>query len=287
MTTTVAVVTDSAASLPAGLAQKWGVRVVPLQVIVDGVAHAEGAEITSDEVLAELLAGRTITTSQPSAAAFEQAYSHAVSGGATAIVAVMISGKLSGTASVALTAAASAGVPVIVVDTQTVAMATGYAALAAAALASTGADVEAVAEEARRVAASSICMFTVDSLEHLKRGGRISPAIAAVGRVLGVRPLLAVTDGEVSLYERVRTTTRARAALVECADEAISERVRPALAVMALGDADYADDAALSLERAHPRLAMTVRTPVSAVLSAHAGPGALAVVVVDLPSLVI
>lgn len=284
MTPTVAVITDSAASLPAGLAQKWGVRVVPLQVIVDGVSHAEGAEISSDEVLAELVAGRAITTSQPSTAAFEQTYAHAVAAGATAIVAVMISGKLSGTASVAQAAAAAVSVEVTVVDTNTVAMATGYAALAAAALAATGADAEAVANEARKVAASSICMFTVDSLEHLRRGGRISPAVAALGRVLGVRPLLQVENGEVSLFERVRTTARARAALVECADEAIAERVRPALAVMALGDPDYASDAARSLEHAHPRLAMTVRTPVSAVLSAHAGPGALAVVVVDLPS---
>ena len=284
MTPAVAVVTDSAASLPAGLALKWGVRVVPLQVIVDGVSHAEGAEISSEEVLSELVAGRTITTSQPSRAAFEQAYAHAARAGATAIVAVIISGKLSGTASVAQAAAAAVSVPVTVVDTNTVAMATGYAALAAAALASTGADADAVADEARRVAASSICMFTVDSLEYLRRGGRIGPAVAAVGRVLGVRPLLQVSDGEISLLDRVRTTVRARAALIECADEAIAERVRPALAVMALGDADYADQAARTLERAHPRLAMTVRTPVSAVLSAHAGPGALAVVVVDLPS---
>ena len=286
MTPRVAVVTDSAASLPAVLAQKWDIRVVPLQIIVDGVAHAEGDEISSDEVLAALVAGSTVTTSQPNAAAFEAAYADAVAAGATAIVAVIMSGKLSGTASVALAAASDARVPVIVVDTETVAMATGYAALAAAALAATGADPDAVADEARRVAASSVCMFTVDDLGHLRRGGRISPAVAAVGRVLGVRPLLEVRGGEIAMLERVRTTARARAALIECADEAIAERVRPAVAVMALGDAEYADDAAAALEDAHPRLAMSVRTPVSAVLSAHAGPGALAVVVVDLPALV-
>ena len=284
MTPTVAVVTDSAASLPPGLAQKWGVRVVPLQVIVDGVSHAEGAEISSAEVLAELVGGATITTSQPSIHAFEQAYRHAARAGATDIVAVIISGKLSGTAAVAQAAAANSDVPVTVVDTLTVAMATGYAALAAAALAATGADASEVAEEARRVAESSMCMFTVDTLEFLKKGGRVSPAVAAMGRLLGVRPLLEVVAGEVVLVDRVRTTARARAALMECAEEAIGERVRPAAAVMALGDAAYANEAAHDLEKAHPRLAMTVRTPVSAVLSAHAGPGALAVVIVDLPA---
>jgi len=281
MTPTVAVVTDSAASLPPDLARRWGVRVVPLQVIVDGESFAEGEQITPAEVLDALVAGRSVTTSQPSAADFEAAFAAAAESGAQSIVAVLLSGKLSGTASVAQTA--SSQIPVTVVDSGTVAMAAGYAALAAAALAATGADANAVAAEARRVADSSMCMFTVDSLDHLRRGGRLSPTAAALGKMLGVRPLLEVRGGEVALVDRVRTTARARATLLECADEAIAERLRPAVAVMALDDADYAADAARVLESAHDRLAMTVRTPVSAVLSAHAGPGALAVVVVDLP----
>jgi len=281
MTPTVAVVTDSAASLPPDLARRWGVRVVPLQVIVDGESFAEGEQITPAEVLDALVAGRSVTTSQPSAADFEAAFAAAAESGAQSIVAVLLSGKLSGTASVAQTA--SSQIPVTVVDSGTVAMAAGYAALAAAALAATGADANAVAAEARRVADSSMCMFTVDSLDHLRRGGRLSPTAAALGKMLGVRPLLEVRGGEVALVDRVRTTARARATLLECADEAIAERLRPAVAVMALDDADYAADAVRVLESAHDRLAMTVRTPVSAVLSAHAGPGALAVVVVDLP----
>jgi len=284
MTPPVAVVTDSAASLPPGLAEKWGVRVVPLEVIIDGVSYSEGVEITPDEVLAHLQVGATITTSQPSAGAFEEAFAAAVADGAAEIVAVLISGELSGTASVARLA--KADVPVTVVDSRTVAMATGFAALAAAALASTGADADAVAAEARRVAASSVCMFTVDSLEHLKRGGRISPAVAAVGKVLGVRPILEVKDGSIALLDRVRTTARAREAMVERAKAAIAALERPAAAVMALSEEAYVSDSARVLEYAHPHLAMTVTTPVSAVLSAHTGPGALAVVVADLPAAV-
>ncbi|MGC4174960.1 DegV family protein [Demequina sp.] len=284
MTPTVAVVTDSASSLPAELAERWHIRVIPLQIVVNGSSFAEGAEISPNEVLAHLVAGDPVSTSQPSPAQFEEAYRDAAAAGATAVVAVVLSGKLSGTVSAAETAAVSAAIPVTVVDSGTVGMAAGYAALAAAATAANGADADAVAAAARRVAQSSLCMFTVDSLEFLRRGGRISPATAAVGKVLGVRPLLEVRDGEVALFDRVRTTARARAALVECADEAIGEHVRPAVAVMALGEADYADDATRVLELAHPHLAMSLRTSVSAVLSAHAGPGALAVVVVDLPA---
>lgn len=283
MSPTVAVVTDSAASLPPELARRWGIGVVPLQVIVDGEARAEGDDIGADEVLAALVAGRTVTTSQPSQAAFERAYAEAAAAGATAVVVVTISGALSGTFTVAGTAAKLASVPVVVVDTRTVAMASGYAAIAAAALAATGADAAAVAAEASRVAAGSLCVFTVDTLEFLRRGGRISPAVAAIGTVLGVRPILEMRDGEVVLAERVRTTARARAAVIARVEHAVAAAARPAVALMGLGDGGYAEEAARELAGRHSGLAMLVQTPVSVVLSAHAGPGALAAVVVDLP----
>jgi len=287
MASKVAVVTDSGASLPPDLARRWGISIVPLQVIVDGRARAEGEEIGPDEVLAALVAGRTVTTSQPSQAAFERAYADAAAAGATAVVAVTLSGGLSGTAGVAGVAARFASVPVVVVDTRTVAMASGYAAIAAAALAVTGADAAAVAAEARMVAESSLCVFTVDSLEFLRRGGRISPAVAAIGTVLGVRPILVLQDGEVVLDERVRTTARARAAVIARVEAAVAAVARPAVALMALDDGGYVDAAARDLAARHPGLAMLVRAPVSVALSAHAGPGALAAVVVDLPDRVI
>ena len=284
MTPTVAVVTDSAASLPAALAHKWGVRVVPLQVIVDGVAHAEGADISPDEVLKDLESGASVTTSQPSPAAFAQAYRHAARSGATAVVAVVLSAKLSGTVEAARVGAAESPIPVTVVDSHTIAMGTGFAAIAAASLARSGADASAVADEARRVALSTACVFTVDTLDYLRKGGRISPAVAAAGKVLGVRPILEFIDGEVVLGTRVRSTARARAEVLRRVDEVLASRVRPAVAVLTLGATEFADDAARTLESAHPHLAMTVRASLSAVLSAHAGPGAVAVVTVDLPA---
>ena len=280
----VAVVTDSAASLPPAIAAKWGIRVVPLQVIVDGEARDEGADISSDEVLAALTAGRDVGTSQPSVIAFERTFREAADAGATHVVAVLISSRMSGTANGARTAAANVDIPVTVVDTRTLAMATGFAAMAAAAVARDGGDVEAVAAEAARVAASSRCIFTVDTLDFLKRGGRVSPAIAAVGKVLGVRPVLELVDGEVALADRVRSTQRARAAVMARAEQALAGLERPASAVMVLGDAEYGDDAARELEVRHPELAMLVRTPVSAVLAVHTGPGTLAAVVADIPS---
>lgn len=282
MTSTVAVMTDSAASLPADIARAWGIHVVPLHVIVDGADFVEGADITPDEVVRNLLEATSISTSQPSAGDFAAAFDAAASRGADAIVAVLISARLSGTVTAARAAAASASVPVVVVDSGTVAMAEGFAAIAAAALARTGADAAAVADEARRVAASTRCFFTVDTLEFLRRGGRVSPAVAAVGRALGVRPILEMRDGEVALVTRIRSTTRARIALLDMVERAIAEWARPAVAVMGVGG-EYAADAARAVGERHPDLALLVESSVSATLSAHTGPGTLAVAVVDLP----
>ncbi|MFW2514604.1 DegV family protein [Demequina sp. SO4-13] len=279
----VTVVTDSAASLPPELARKWGIGVVPLQVVIDGRARDEGEQIGPDEVLDALTSGRETSTSQPSVGAFENAFARAAAEGATHVVAVLISSKMSGTVNGAQAAAARADVPVTVVDSRTLAMATGFAAVAAAALAREGAGPDEVAAEAERVARGATCVFTVDTLDFLQRGGRVSPAVAAVGRVLSVRPVLELIGGEVEMVERVRSTHRARAAVLARAEAAMVQMAHPASAVLALGAGDYGDQAAGELEARHPELAMLVRTSVSAVLAVHTGPGTLAAVVADLP----
>ncbi len=279
----VAVVTDSAASLPPALATQWGIGVVPLQVVIDGEPRDEGEQISPDAVLDALTQGRTASTSQPSVAAFERAFSKAAAEGASHVVAVLISSKMSGTVNGARAAAATATIPVTVVDSRTLAMATGFAAIAAAALAREGASPAEVAAEAERVAHTSRCVFTVDTLEYLRRGGRVSPTVAAVGKMLSVRPVLELIDGEVAIVERVRSTGRARTAVLAHAEAALADMARPASAVMTLGDAEYGDNAAGRLADQHPDLALLVRAPVSAVLAVHTGPGTLAVVAADLP----
>lgn len=281
---TVAVIADSAASLPPALAKKWGIIVVPLQVIVDDHSFSEGEDITPADVLAHLIAGRAVSTSQPSVRAFEDAYRRAAEAGATGVVAVLISGDMSGTVNAARKAAQGATIPIEVVDTHTVAMATGFAALAASALSAQGADVAAVAQRAREVASSALCVFTLDSLEYLRRGGRISAATAAIGDALSLRPIIEIREGKLAVLDRVRTTARARNAMLDVLDGQLQRFTRPAAAIMVLGEEQYGDDAASLVETRHPELTMLVRTPVSAVLAAHAGPGVLAAVVADLPA---
>lgn len=311
----VAVVTDSTAALPAGAAERWGVRVVPLQVLVDG-APLVGTDLGAATISA-LQRGARVTTSQPSAAAFADAYAAAAADGATAVVSVHLSGELSGTVQAARSAAERAPLPVHVVDSRTAAMGLGFAALAAAWVADgtpvDGArvdgpaaegrrrpasrwrirrggapdtrpttDVEAVARAARTTAESSRVWFLVDSLEHLRRGGRLGAAAAALGTVLGLRPLLTVADGRLVVAEKVRTRRAAVERLVAVATAAALARPGARVAVHHADRADAAQDLAHRLtEATRGTVREVVVSPAGAVLTAHVGPGLLAVVVSD------
>lgn len=274
----VAVVTDSTASLPDGLADAAGLAVVPLEVVVDGVPHREGVDLGPAGLVAALREGRRLTTSQPAPDAFARTYSRLAARGAREIVSVHLSGELSGTVTSAALAAQTAPVPVHVVDSRTVGMGLGFAALAAARAAGSGRDAVRAAE---RVAAGGSVRFAVETLEHLRRGGRLGPVAAAVGTVLGVRPVLAVRDGRIDVVEKVRTAARARSRVVDLAAADAQRRDAYEVAVHHLGEPDLAHEVADQVRARCPRARAVHVAEVSAVVGAHAGPGVLAVVVAD------
>ena len=280
----VAVVTDSTASLTPDVAAGAGVVVVPLSVVIDGVSRLETAEdVDGSTVAAALRAGRKVSTSRPTTEAFAAVYHDLAGRGHEAVVSVHLSREISGTVDAAEVAAASAGVPVSVVDSRTVAMALGFAVLSGAEAARTGAGAAEVAALARSRAAASTTYFCVDSLEYLRRGGRIGAAQALLGSALAVKPLLTVSGGRIQPYERVRTTAKALARLEELAMGAL------AVAAGTGCEADVAVHHLDDLERAErlmERLAGRVSAPgtvsvaeVSAVLGVHVGPRTLGVVV--------
>jgi DegV family protein with EDD domain len=277
----VAVVTDSTACLPADLIADAAVTVVPLQVVVDGRSHAEGVAITGSQVAEALTAHRQVTTSRPSPQAFADTYRALVAGGASELVSVHLSGDLSGTVEAARTAArevAEEGVQARVVDSRSLGMGLGYAVLAAAATARGGGIAAEVAERAARVAMASATYVYVDTLEYLRRGGRIRAAQAAVGSALAVKPLLHLVDGRLEPLERVRTSSRALERLEEVVAAEAGDR-EVDLAVHHLAAEEAAGQVAERLQQRLPRSRRMVLSEVGAVVGAHVGPGMVAVVV--------
>lgn len=269
----VAVVTDSTASLPPGLVEAAGIVVVPLDVVVDGVPHREGVDISPAQIVEALRSGAVVRTAHPGPESFQRAYARVAARGAREIVSVHLSGELSGTVTAAQLAAQTSGVPVHVVDSRTVGMALGCAALAAARVAgaddASAHDGAAVARAAERRAATTSVRFAVDSLEHLRAGGRLGPLAAALGTVLGLRPVLAVREGRIDVVEKVRTSARARDRVVELTLADVARRRRVELTVHHLGDPAGAAAVAERLTAATGRglgatkLAVSTRMPPS------------------------
>jgi DegV family protein with EDD domain len=277
----VALVTDSTSSLEPAQAARAGVTVVPLQVVMDGRSRPE-TEVAAAEVAAALRAGRSVTTSRPTPEVLASTYSELARRGAASVVSVHLSSKISGTCAAAEQAATAAPVPVTVVDCGTLGMAAGFAVLAAAAAAGSGRPAEEVVRVARNRAAASTTYFYVDTLEFLRRGGRIGPAAALVGTALGVKPLLTVTGGEIRPLERVRTESRALARLQELAASALALVGGPSGHVdVAVHHLDNPVGAGRLVSRLRERIAgceISV-TEVSAVIGVHVGPGMLGVVI--------
>jgi DegV family protein with EDD domain len=284
----VAMVTDSTASLTSHQADCAGIAVVALQVILDGRSTAEGEPgATGADVAEALRAGRRVTTSRPTPEAFGQIYRELAERGASAAVSVHLSGKISGTYDAAILAARSAPIPVTVVDSETLAMGMGFAVLGGAKAALAGAGAGEIAEVVRSESSASSSFFSVDSLEYLRRGGRIGAAQALLGSALAVKPLLTVSDGVIQPYERVRTRAKAVARLAELGLEAglaaLGQGLALRLAVHHLDDADGAAELASLLaarlqEQGADNPAIVV-AEISAVLGVHVGPGTLGVVV--------
>ncbi|GAA5148694.1 DegV family protein [Nocardioides marinquilinus] len=278
----VAVVTDSTASLPRDVAAAHRITVVPLQVVIGADAHDEGTPEATPQRIADALRDfRPVSTSRPSPALIRQVYDDLERGGAERIVSVHLSAEMSGTFESAQIASRDARLPVTCVDTRQVGVATGYAALAAAEAASAGRPAGDVAEAARRRAEASSSFFYVDTLEHLRRGGRIGTAAALLGGALAVKPILTIDDGSVSSLERVRTSGRALARLADLAVAAAGDRQVDVCVAHLAGEERATDlSAQLAARLAGPLGGREVwTTEVGAVLGAHVGPGMLAVCV--------
>jgi DegV family protein with EDD domain len=275
----VAIITDSASDLPPEVADAAGITVVPLIVSFGSESFRTNVNLTTDEFWARMIApGAPFpTTAAASPGDFQAAYQAAFDGGADAIVCVTVSADLSGTIK---SATIGAGLlpdrEIHVVDSRSASMGHGMLAQIGAEMAAAGrsaADIAAALEETK----TRIDLYVaLDTLEYLKRGGRISGARAAMGTMLSIKPIITVTDGIVEQAERVRTRAKARERCLELLTARPMERAT----VLHTTQADVEEFRARFLERSGLDPSMVQTRTVGPSVGPHLGPGCVGAVAV-------
>lgn len=276
----VRIVTDSTADLPLKLAHDLGISVVPLSVILGDEVFREGIDISHDLFYDKLIRGKELaTTSAPSVGDFLEVYEPLLKE-ADEIASIHISAKLSATCDNACQAAqilADRGARIEVVDSQVVSLGLTFATLAAARVAREGGGIEQIKAAVESTVQRLHIYFMVDTLEYLRRGGRIGRGRAFLGAVLRVKPLLSLRGGEVHPEERVRTKAHAMERLFQIATS------YPNVQEVAIGYSTNPQDAhdfQRRLQEVLPHVNILV-TRVGPVIGAHAGPGVLGLGVLE------
>ncbi|HXG42095.1 MAG TPA: DegV family protein [Dehalococcoidia bacterium] len=272
----VKIVTDSTADLPPELVRELDIAVVPLTVVFGDRAYKEGVDIDHDTFYRLLQESKALpTTSAPSVGEMLQAYEEVLRE-AEELVCIHISSKLSATYNNACRAAEALrerGARIEVVDSLNVSMGMGFIVLTAARAARGGASMEQVLAIARHCVDRVRLYFVLDTLEYLRRGGRIGRARAFLGSLLHVKPILSLREGEVHPEGRVRTRRQARERLLQLA------LATPRIKEMAVGYTTDREEAEALLERVRPMLphARPYLVRIGPVVGTHAGPGLLGV----------
>ncbi len=275
----VRVVTDSGCDLPPSTCEELGIEVVPLTIRFGDETLVDRKDLTPREFWAKCKVTPGLPeTAAPSPGSFEEAYRKAQAGGAEGVVVVTLSRKMSATIESAQLAAENVGadLPIRIVDSANASLGEGMSVLLAAQAAAGGASLEEVEEVARSAARRTKLIATIDTLENLRRGGRIGGAQALLGGLLSIKPLIAVsqaTGGEVAEAGKQRTRGKALTALVD--------NVRAVGPVEALGvmhaEAPDVDELLARLDDIVPREDI-VLADVGAVIGTHVGPRCIGIV---------
>lgn len=272
----VQIITDSASDITQAEAAARDIRVLPLRTIFDGQEFLDGVTMDNRQFFQRLVESDTLpTTSQMTPYEYEQAFRAAVDAGDEALC-VTLSSKLSGCCQSARIAAEE--VPAVVVDSENVCIGQRILVELAVRLRDQGLTAAQIAETLEREKKNIRLIALLDTLEYLKKGGRISPAVALAGSLLSIKPVIAIEHGEVAILGKARGSKNGSNMLTELVRKCggINFEKPYCLAYSGLSDAllqKYIADSA-PLYAGH-----TERLPISAIgstIGTHAGPGAIA-----------
>lgn len=267
------IVTDSSCDLPEAVVAEHGIRVVPLSIRFGDEEFIDREQLTPSEFWARCSNSTTLPeTAAPAPGQFEATYRDLATDGATGIVVIALSGKLSATLQSAELAARSVSddVEVRIVDSRSVSLGVGTIAIAAARAAADGASLDDVEALARDLVDRTHVFGALDTLDNLKKGGRIGNATALIGSALAIKPIIEVRDGEVAQAGKQRTRSKALKFLVEKLRNWDGEIHDLAVLSAACDDADEFVDALRPFYGGD-----IVVGEIGPVIGTHAGPGTI------------
>jgi DegV family protein with EDD domain len=273
---TVRIVTDSSCDLPQAMADALGIRIVPLSVRFGDTEYIDRTTITATEFWSKCAASATLPeTAAPSPGSFEETYRSLAAEGATAIVVVALSSDLSATMQSAELAARAVapGIDVRIVDSRNASMGLGLTVLACAELAKTGASVDEVVARAQSVIPRTRVFAALDTLDNLKKGGRIGGAKAMLATVMSIKPLISITNGLVEEAGKQRTRSKALAHLVD-----ILRNQEVPIERLAVLNAQCADIDAFVAMVKEVYTGEIIVGDIGAVIGTHAGQGTIGIV---------
>ena len=273
---TVRIVTDSSCDLPQAMADALGIRIVPLSVRFGDTEYIDRTTITATEFWSKCAASATLPeTAAPSPGSFEETYRSLAAEGATAIVVIALSSDLSATMQSAELAARAVapGIDVRIVDSRNASMGLGLTVLACAELAKTGASADEVVARAQSVIPRTRVFAALDTLDNLKKGGRIGGAKAMLATVMSIKPLISITNGLVEEAGKQRTRSKALAHLVD-----ILRNQEVPIERLAVLNAQCADIDAFVAMVKEVYTGEIIVGDIGAVIGTHAGQGTIGIV---------
>lgn len=210
-----AIVTDSNSGIFEKEARELGIYVVPMPVIIEGKTYYEGIDLTHEEFYQCLLEHKNVSSSQPSPADVTGAWDRVMADGYEEIVYIPMSSGLSGSCQTAIALAQDYGGKVHVVDNHRISVTQRHSVQDALALADRGFSAKEIKEVLERTAYESIIYVGVETLEYLKKNGRVTPAGAAMGTVLNIKPLLIIEGERLDAFAKVRGTRGCKKRLLQ------------------------------------------------------------------------
>ena len=278
----VAIITDSNSGITQEEGKKLGIRIVPMPFMVNGEEYLEDITLTQQEFYAKLGEGSDISTSQPSPESIMALWDEVLEE-YDEIVHIPMSSGLSGSCQTAMMLAEDYDGKVEVVNNQRISVTQRQSALDAKELAAKGMCAAEIKEKLEAVKFDSSIYITLDTLKYLKKGGRITPAAAALGTLLRLKPVLTVQGEKLDAFAKARTMKQAKSIMVAAITKDLEERFGDRtgknvhLAVAHTDNQEEADEFAKELRELFPATGEIVIAPLSLSVSCHIGPGSLAV----------